>query len=73
MKRRMFLGKIHRAVVTDANLDYEPLAREILEEAKAVDAAEDEAFGEARGDELHARAGDEPGPARLAARSQASP
>jgi len=23
MKRRMFLGKIHRAVVTDANLDYE--------------------------------------------------
>ena len=23
MSRRMFLGKIHRAVVTDANLDYE--------------------------------------------------
>jgi len=23
MKRRMFLGKIHRAVVTDADLDYE--------------------------------------------------
>jgi aspartate 1-decarboxylase len=23
MKRRMFLGKIHRAMVTDANLDYE--------------------------------------------------
>ena len=23
MNRRMFLGKIHRAVVTDANLDYE--------------------------------------------------
>src|SRR5215213_5330326 len=36
----------------DANVDYEQIAREILEEAQAVDAAEDEAFGEARGDEL---------------------
>jgi transposase len=36
----------------DANLDYEQIAREILADAKAVDAAEDEAFGEARGDEL---------------------
>ena len=36
----------------DANLDYEQIAREILEEAQAVDAAEDEAYGEARGDEL---------------------
>jgi transposase len=34
------------------NLDYEQLAREILEEARAVDAAEDELDGEARGDEL---------------------
>jgi hypothetical protein len=34
------------------NLDYEQLAREILEEAKATDAAEDELYGEARGDEL---------------------
>src|ERR671937_1316121 len=34
------------------NLDYEQLAREIVEEAKAVDAAEDERYGEARGDEL---------------------
>src|SRR5215207_3280388 len=34
------------------NLDYEQLAREIVEEAKAVDAAEDELYGEARGDEL---------------------
>src|SRR4051812_3058617 len=31
---------------------YEQIAREILEEADAVDAAEDERFGEARGDEL---------------------
>jgi transposase len=34
------------------NLDYEQLAREILEEAKATDAAEDELYGTARGDEL---------------------
>src|SRR3954471_7321261 len=44
--------KLHANAARDANLDYEQLAREILEEAKAVDAAEDEAFGEARGDEL---------------------
>jgi transposase len=36
----------------DANCDYEQLAREILEEAKATDAAEDELYGDARGDEL---------------------
>jgi transposase len=36
----------------DANVDYEQIAREILEEAQAVDAVEDEAYGEARGDEL---------------------
>src|SRR5215210_2592058 len=35
-----------------ANLDYEQLAREVLAEAAAVDAAEDELYGEARGDEL---------------------
>jgi transposase len=34
------------------NLDYEQLAREILKEAAEVDAAEDELFGDARGDEL---------------------
>jgi transposase len=36
----------------DQNVDYERIAREILEEAKAVDAAEDELYGERRGDEL---------------------
>jgi hypothetical protein len=36
----------------NANVDYEQIAREILEDAKAVDAAEDELYGEARGDEL---------------------
>ena len=34
------------------NRDYEQLAREILEEVKAVDAAEDGLYGDARGDEL---------------------
>src|SRR4051794_22442412 len=34
------------------NVDYEQVAREIVEEAKAVDAAEDELYGDARGDEL---------------------
>src|SRR3954453_5211777 len=36
----------------NANVDYEQLAREILEETQAVDAAEDELYGDARGDEL---------------------
>ena len=38
----------------EANLDYERIAREIVAEAKATDEAEDERFGEARGDELPA-------------------
>jgi transposase len=36
----------------EQTLDYEQIAREILAEAKATDEAEDERFGEARGDEL---------------------
>src|SRR4051812_9313061 len=36
----------------EANLDYERIAREIVAEAKATDEAEDELFGDARGDEL---------------------
>src|SRR5919205_3940105 len=35
-----------------SNRDFEEIAREIVEEAKAIDAAEDELYGEARGDEL---------------------
>lgn len=35
-----------------ANKTYEELAQEILEQAAAIDAAEDERYGEARGDEL---------------------
>jgi transposase len=44
----------------NANVDYERIAREILEEAQAVDAAEDELYGDARGDELpeHLRTGE---------------
>jgi transposase len=44
--------KVHANASREENLDYEQLAREIVEEAKAVDAAEDERYGEARGDEL---------------------
>ena len=44
--------KVHANASRNENLDYEQLAREILEEAKAVDAAEDELYGQARGDEL---------------------
>ncbi len=35
-----------------AVMDYEQIAREIIEEAKQTDAAEDELYGERRGDEL---------------------
>jgi hypothetical protein len=44
--------KVQANASRNENLDYEQLAREIFEEAKAVDAAEDELYGEARGDEL---------------------
>jgi transposase len=44
--------KVHANASQHANRDYERLAREILEEADAVDAVEDERFGDARGDEL---------------------
>ena len=44
--------KVQANASRDQNLDYEQIAREILQEAKAVDAAEDEFYGEARGDEL---------------------
>ena len=45
-------SKVHANASRDENLDYEQLAREILDDARAVDAAEDELYGEARGDEL---------------------
>ncbi len=45
-------AKIHANASRDATCDYERIAREIIEEAKAIDAAEDELYGDARGDEL---------------------
>ena len=44
--------KIAAAATHHATRTYEQIAREILEEAAERDAAEDELFGEARGDEL---------------------
>jgi transposase len=45
-------SKIAANASREANRDYERLAREIIEDAQAIDAAEDEAFGDRRGDEL---------------------
>jgi hypothetical protein len=44
--------KISANASMDANRSYEQIAREILEEARRVDEAEDALYGEARGDEL---------------------
>ena len=44
--------KVHANASQHATRSYEEIAREILAEAGAVDAAEDEQFGERRGDEL---------------------
>jgi len=44
--------KIAAAATHHANRSYEQIAEEILEEAARTDAAEDELYGEARGDEL---------------------
>jgi transposase len=47
--------KVHADGSRDASRDYDQIAAEILAEADAVDRAEDEQFGEARGDELPAQ------------------
>jgi transposase len=44
--------KIAAAATHHATRSYEQIAREIVEQAAEIDAAEDELFGEARGDEL---------------------
>src|SRR3954465_11997946 len=46
--------KLAANAAAQATRDYEQIAREILAEADAVDAEEDERFGDARGDELPA-------------------
>jgi transposase len=47
--------KLHANASGHANRDYEQLANEILSDAAAVDRAEDERFGDRRGDELPER------------------
>ena len=44
--------KVDANASSHANADYERIAREILKEAAEVDAAEDELYGDKRGDEL---------------------
>ena len=44
--------KVHANASRNANCDYEQLARAIVQEGIATDQAEDELYGEARGDEL---------------------
>jgi transposase len=44
--------KVHANASREANVDFDQIAREILKEAAEVDAAEDELYGEKRGDEL---------------------
>src|SRR5918993_2044761 len=44
--------KVHANASERTTRDYEQIAREILDEAAAIDALEDEQFGERRGDEL---------------------
>ena len=44
--------KVHANASRFSSLDYEQLARKILEEAERIDREEDELYGEARGDEL---------------------
>ena len=45
-------SKVSANASREANVDYERLAREIIEDARAIDAEEDERFGDRRGDEL---------------------
>src|SRR5271155_3832132 len=44
--------KVHANASREANADFDQIAREILKEAAEVDAAEDELYGDKRGDEL---------------------
>src|SRR5688572_31087316 len=45
-------SKVSANASREATVDYERLAREVLEEAQAIDAEEDARFGDRRGDEL---------------------
>jgi transposase len=56
--------KVHANASERATCDYEQLAREVLADADAIDAAEDERFGDRRGDELPEPLGTREGRAR---------
>src|SRR5215213_5076397 len=45
-------SKIAANASREANCDYERLAREVIEDARRIDAEEDQQFGDRRGDEL---------------------
>ena len=45
-------SKVSANAGREANVDYDRLAREVIEDARAIDAEEDERFGDRRGDEL---------------------
>src|SRR3954468_13981631 len=45
-------SKVAANASREANRDYERLAREVIEDARRIDAEEDERFGDRRGDEL---------------------
>jgi hypothetical protein len=52
--------KIHANASQHANVDYDQLAKKILEEAAEADAAEDEQFGDRRGDGLRSNPSNAP-------------
>jgi hypothetical protein len=53
--------KLQADASREANLDYEQIAKEIVAEGRRVDEAEDELYGEKRGDELPEQLTTEPG------------
>ncbi len=50
---------------SDSNVDYDRIAREIIQDAIATDQAEDDKFGDARGDELPPELADRRWPPRV--------
>ena len=63
--------KVHANASERATRDYEQLAREALREAAEIDAAEDEQFGDRRGDELPPELASAQGRQEVAGRRQA--
>src|SRR5512132_3715891 len=65
--------KVHANASERTTRSYEEIAREILEDAAALDAEEDERFGDCTRRRAARRAGHRAGPTALAARRQAPP